>query len=177
MKEYTIGEYRDKMLRIAQDTLPKESKQLLKTEAQKLRRYLVSYSNRNVPVSEIDEGADHRKYHKSFKTGKTYVFNEALSKRVFNNSGHGKYVESGRPVIYGHRRNEKWGAKAYSSNYGQGRARYYKPHFDPNKERVYAVDRRSKHYNVYYNVKKSFQPIYAEDLINWIDKMIGEGKL
>lgn len=151
MKEYTIDEYRDKMLRAAQETLPKESKQLLKTEAQKLRCYLVSYSNRNVPVSEIDEGADHRKYHKSFKTGKTYVFNEALSKRVFNNSGHGKYVESGRKIASGYKKKN-----GYAKEFGKG---------------------RTTAYDVYKNVKIEFDPVYKQDLINWIDKMIGEGKL
>ena len=151
MKEYTIDEYRDKMLRAAQETLPKESKQLLKTEAQKLRRYLVSYSNRNVPISEIDEGADHRKYHRSFKTGKTYVFNEALSKRVFNNSGHGKYVESGRKIAKGYKKKN-----GYAKEFGKG---------------------RTTAYDVYKNVKIEFDPVYKQDLTNWIDKMIGEGKL
>lgn len=92
------------MLRIAQETLPKESKQLLKTEAQKLKRHLAGYANQNVPVSGINEGADHKKYHKSFKTGKTYKFNGALSKRAYNEARQGWFVESGRPVAKGYRK-------------------------------------------------------------------------
>lgn len=176
MKEYTIDQYRDVMMETAQKTIPKESKRILATETQKLKRYLLKYAEQNVPVSEIDESG-HKKYHASFKVGKTYTYNDALSKRVFNNSRHGQYVESGRPVIRGYKFGEKWGPKAYCERWGQGHARYYKPHYDPNKERVYPVERKSKHYDVYWHVKSNFAPVYKEDLAKWLDKMTGEGKL
>ena len=53
MKEYTIDQYRDKMMEIAQKTLPKESKRILATESQKLKRHLLKYAKQNVPVSEF----------------------------------------------------------------------------------------------------------------------------
>lgn len=176
MKEYTIDQYRDKMMEIAQKALPKESKRILATESQKLKRHLLKYAKQNVPVSEIDV-PEHKKYHTHFKVGKTYSYNDALSKRVFNNSGHGKYVESGRPVVYGYRSGEKWGPKAYCERWGQGHARYYKPRYDPNKQRVYSVQRKSRHYDVYWHVKSDFDPVYKQDLMTWIDKMVNEGKL
>lgn len=151
MKEYTIDEYRDKMLRVAQETLPKESKQLLKTEAQKLRRYLVRYANQNVPVSTIPESDQHKKYHTHFKAGKTYRYNDALSKRVYNNSKHGRYVESGRKIAKGYKKKN-----GYANEIESG---------------------RTTAYGVYKNVKSEFDPVYKQDLTNWIDKMIGEGKL
>lgn len=151
MKEYTIDEYRDKMLRIAQETLPKESKQLLKTEAQKLKRHLAGYANQNVPVSGINEGADHKKYHKSFKTGKTYKFNGALSKRAYNNARQGWFVESGRPVAKGYRKKDGY----------------------KNAQKI----GHTKGYNVYHTVVPEFERDYENDLSEWIEKMIGEGKL
>lgn len=151
MKEYTIDEYRDKMLRIAQETLPKESKQLLKTEAQKLKRHLASYANQNVPVSGINEGTDHKKYHKSFKTGKTYKFNGALSKRAYNNARQGWFVESGRPVAKGYRKKDGY----------------------KNAQKI----GHTKGYNVYHTVVPEFERDYENDLSEWIEKMIGEGKL
>ena len=94
----SIDEYRNRMMKLAEETIPKESKKILAAETRKLRRRFNSYSKQNVPVSRIDEndgsegGNIHKKYHTHFKVGKTYRYNEALSKRVFNNSGHGKYV-------------------------------------------------------------------------------------
>ena len=171
MKEYTIDQYRDAMMDTAQKTLPKKSKQILATETQKLKRYLLKYAEQNVPVSEIDEsgrrkrkGQDasasntvggeivHKKYHASFKVGKTYKYNESLSKRAFNNSRHGRYVEGGRKIVVGYKRGERYGNL-------------------PN------VIGRTKAYRVYGTVKPEFAPVYKQDLLNWIDKITREGKL
>ena len=151
MKEYTIDEYRDEMMETAQKTIPKESKRILATETQKLKRYLLKYAEQNVPVSEID-APEHKKYHASFKVGKTYRYNESLSKRVFNNSRHGRYVEGGRKIVVGYKRGERYGNL-------------------PN------VIGRTKAYRVYGTVKPEFAPIYKDDLMKWLDKMTGEGKL
>ena len=151
MKEYTIDEYRDEMMETAQKTIPKESKRILATETQKLKRYLLKYAEQNVPVSEID-APEHKKYHASFKVGKTYRYNESLSKRVFNNSRHGRYVDGGRKIVVGYKRGERYGNL-------------------PN------VIGRTKAYRVYGTVKPEFAPVYKEDLAKWLDKMTGEGKL
>ena len=151
MKEYTIDEYRDVMMETAQKTIPKESKRILATETQKLKRYLLKYAEQNVPVSEIN-APEHKKYHTSFKVGKTYKYNESLSKRVFNNSRHGRYVEGGRKIVVGYKRGERYGNL-------------------PN------VIGRTKAYRVYGTVKSEFAPIYKDDLMKWLDKMTGEGKL
>lgn len=151
MKEYTIDQYRDVMMETAQKTIPKESKRILATETQKLKRYLLKYAEQNVPVSEIDESG-HKKYHASFKVGKTYKYNESLSKRVFNNSRHGRYIEGGRKIVVGYKRGERYGNL-------------------PN------VIGRTKAYRVYGTVKPEFAPIYKDDLMKWLDKMTGEGKL
>ena len=39
------------------------------------------------------------------------------------------------------------------------------------------VEGRSKHYEVVWNVKQKFDPIYYNDVDAWIEKMIQEGKL
>ena len=151
MKEYTIDQYRDVMMEAAQKTIPKESKRILATETQKLKRYLLKCAEQNVPVSEIN-APEHKKYHASFKVGKTYKYNESLSKRVFNNSRHGRYVEGGRKIVVGYKRGERYGNL-------------------PN------VIERTKAYRVYGTVKPEFAPIYKEDLMKWLDKMTREGKL
>ena len=79
----TIEEYRNKMMALAEKDLPKESKNFLKTEAQKLKRHMQSYANANVPVSKTPATESHKKYHPNFKTGKTYKYNEAYAKRSF----------------------------------------------------------------------------------------------
>lgn len=157
MKEYTIDEYRDKMLRIAQETLPKESKKILAKETQKLKRRLTSYANANVPPSRIAEndgknGKDkHLKYNQHFKAGKTYKFNGALSKRAYNEARQGWFVESGRPVARGYRKKDGY----------------------KNAQKI----GRTKGYNVYHTVVPQFERDYENDLSEWIEKMIGEGKL
>ena len=148
----TIEEYQNKMMALAEKDLPKESKNFLKTEAQKLKRHMQSYANANVPVSRIAESDAHKKYHTSFKTGKTYKYNEAYAKRVFNASGHGRYVEYGRTVAKGYKKSE--GYKKSSNILG-----------------------KSKHYEVVKHVKTDFDPIYYNDVDAWIEKMIQEGKL
>ena len=148
----TIEEYRNKMMALAEKDLPKESKKLLAVEALKLKRHMQSYANSNVPVSKLPASERHKKYHASFKTGKTYKYNEALSKRVFNAAFHGRFVESGRKVAYGYHKNEKY--SKYPDTKG-----------------------KSKHYKVVDNVKKEFDPIYYADVDAWIEKMLQEGKL
>lgn len=148
----TIEEYRNRMMKLAEKDLPKESKRLLQVEAQKLKRQMTSYANGNVPVSKIPASDKHKKYHVSFKTGKTYKYNEALSKRVFNASGHARYIESGRKVAYGY--HKKDGYKNSTNIKGQ-----------------------SKHYSVVHNVKQTFEPVYYSDIDGWIEKMLQEGKL
>lgn len=148
----TIDEYRNYMMAIAEKTLPKESKKFLVTEALKLKRRMISYSNSNVPISDKPQTEKHKKYHKSFKLGKTYKYNEALSKRVFNATYYGKFVEYGRKVAVGYRKFDRY----------------------RNSTNVKGI---SKHYNVVENVQKEFDPIYYADTDAWIEKMLEEGKL
>ena len=150
--DISIDEYRRRMLKLAQETIPKESKSFLKTETQKLRRRLMSYSSQNVPVSKVRTGG-HRKYHDSFKTGKTYTsrMTGALSKRVYNSSRHGWFVEAGRPVARGYK---KKGGYSNAPKIGQ-----------------------SKHYKVYHEVVPKFETDYKNDCLEWIEKTVKEGKL
>lgn len=163
----TIEEYRNKMMALAEKDLPKESKAFLKVEAQKLKRHMQSYAKSNVPVSRIPESDTHKKYHKSFKTGKTYKYNEAYAKRVFSGAGHGKYVESGRAVTQGFKRGEKWGKSTYNTKSKKART----------EKQIYDVEYKSKHYDVVWHVKQSFDSIYYADIDAWIEKMLKEGKL
>jgi len=137
---------------LAGKTLPKESKKFLASEALKLKRRMMAYADSNVPVSDIPESETHKKYHKSFKLGKTYKYNEALSKRVYNATYYGHFVERGRKVAYGYKK-----AEGYRNS--------------PNVKGV------SKHYNVVENVKKAYDPEYYADVDKWIAKMLEEGKL
>lgn len=147
----TIEEYRERMMTLAQQVLPKESKKLLKTETQKLKRHLQRYAKQHVPVSRIPASEKHRKYHASFKTGKTYRYDDSLSKRVFNNSRHGRFVEGGRKIARGYRKRD-----GYKNEPAVG---------------------RTPAYAVYKTVKAEFDPIYKQDLDDWIAKMLAERKL
>ena len=124
MSDITIAEYRDKLMRLAESEFPRESRRFLSRETQKLRRQLISAS-RDVPVSRIPEntggGRRHLKYHKSFKVGKTYRRNisGALSKRVYNASRHGWFVESGRVVARGYKKKNGY-KNAPASGLGAG---------------------------------------------------------
>ena len=158
--DISMEEYRNRMMQLAQGKMPKEVKSFLKVETQKLRRYLISRAREVVPVSRIEEnlekGGDkprHLKYHKSFKVGKTYKsrVNNALTKRVYNASRHGWFVEAGRPVARGYKK-----ANGYkrAARYGQ-----------------------SKHYKVYREVAPKFEDHFEKDGVEWIEKMVMEGKL
>lgn len=182
--EMSIPEFRDAMMKLAQNKIPKQSKTFLKTETQKLRRRVQSYANQTVPVSEVKENLErggmkprHLKYHKSFKVGKTYKYEDSFAKRVYNASGHGKYVESGRPVIEGYRRSEKWGQYTFNGNYGNSQNPKYKSKANPTRDRRYGVTRRSKQYDVFWTIKKQFKPIYDQDCLDWIERMVKEGRL
>ncbi|MCI8387028.1 MAG: hypothetical protein HFE63_00995 [Clostridiales bacterium] len=137
--------------------IPKETKKFLKTETQKLKRHLLREANNSVTPSKIEENIDdenrprHLKYHKSFKAGKTYKYNQALSKRVFNASRHGWFIESGRPVARGYKKRDGY--------------------------RNMPTIRRSKHYKVYGKVIPPFEKIWSDDTEQWVDKMMKEGKL
>ena len=153
MREMSAAEYRDKMMRLAQTEIPKETKQFLKVETQKLRRRLISQSQ-VVPVSQRPERKApprHLKYHDSFKAGKTYKYNDSLSKRVYNASRHGHFVEHGRPV-----------AKYYIKKHGYKHA----PKIG-----------QSKHYAVYRAVEPSFKREFDKDCLSWLDKVVDEGLL
>ncbi len=158
--EMSIDEYRRRMLRLAEEQIPKETKAFLKVETQKLRRRLESRANAAVPVSRIEENTErsgdkprHLKYHKSFKSGKTYKsrMSEALSKRVYNASRHGWFVEAGRPV-----------ARGYKKKSGYKKA---------------AKIGHSKHYKVYREVAPRFEADYNRDCLDWIERMVKEGNL
>lgn len=158
MNDITIAEYRDKLMRLAESEFPKESRRFLSRETQKLRRQLISAA-RDVPVSRIPEntGGDrrHLKYHKSFKVGKTYRRNlsGALSKRVYNASRHGWFVESGRVVARGYKKKNGY-KNAPTSGLGRGS----RP--------------RSKHYYVYRGVEKVFTPVFNNDCIKFAEEML-----
>lgn len=150
--DISIDEYRRRMLKLAQEQIPKESKAFLKVETQKLRRRLMSYSAQNVPESKVT-AVGHRKYNSSFKVGKTYKsrMSGALSKRVYNASRHGWFVEAGRPVARGYKK--KSGYKG-ATKIGQ-----------------------SKHYKVYHEVVPKFESDFEKDGLEWIERMVREGKI
>ena len=158
MSDITIAEYRDKLMRLAESEFPRESRRFLSRETQKLSRQLISAS-RAVPVSRIAEntggGRRHLKYHKSFKVGKTYRRNisGALSKRVYNASRHGWFVESGRVVARGYKKKN-----GYKNAPASGLGRGSRP--------------RSKHYYVYRGVEKVFTPVFNNDCIKFAEEML-----
>ena len=103
-------------------------------------------------AAEIPEntggGRRHLKYHKSFKVSKTYRRNlsGALSKRVYNASRHGWFVESGRVVASGYKKKN-----GYKNAPTSG---------------------RSKHYYVYRGVEKVFTPVFNNDCIKFAEEML-----
>jgi len=99
-KDFDISEltrFEKDLLRLAETTMPKESKKFLKANA----RNLVKLTKKKAISLGIKKKTGN--YYKGFKAGKVYKFNGDLSCRSFNFSPHAHLIE------YGHRQVTKDG--------------------------------------------------------------------
>lgn len=84
-----LADFEKKLVNLANDKMPKESKKFIKKEANKLNK-----KNKSAYKSKgIEEKTGN--LIKGFKSGKAYKFNGAWSARAFNNSPHAHLLDKG----------------------------------------------------------------------------------
>ena len=84
-----LDAYTKKLASLANDKMPKESKKFIKKEANKLNKKNKSvYNSKGV-------GEESGNLKKSFKSGKVYKFDGAISCRAFNSSPHAHLLDKG----------------------------------------------------------------------------------
>lgn len=89
------------LVRLANSTMPKESKKFIRTEGNKLKRV----TNKRAK-SEVKR--DSGNYHKGIKRGKVYKYrgNDAWSIRVYGSAPHSHLIEYGHRMV-GHKPDKK----------------------------------------------------------------------
>ena len=89
-----LSKFEKNILKLANDTMPKESKKFLREQGTKLRKETVSRAKQKV---KKDTG----NYHKSIKRGKVYNYkgNGALAVRVYSSAHHAHLIENGHRQV------------------------------------------------------------------------------
>ena len=90
IREFT--EFERNLLRIANETMPKESKKFLRNEGNKLKKKTLSKAKQKVKKNT-------GYYFKSIKRGKVYKFNGDLSVRTFSSAPHAHLIEYGHRIV------------------------------------------------------------------------------
>ncbi len=90
IKEFTA--YEKKLLSLANDKMPKESKKFMKDEGTKLKKKTAAKGKQKVKKKTGS-------YYKSIKRGKVYKFNGSLSIRTFSTSPHAHLIEKGHRQV------------------------------------------------------------------------------
>lgn len=85
-----LSDFENDLIKLANDTMPKESKKFLRDEGSKLRKTTLSNAKSKVKKKTGN-------YFKGIKRGKVYNYDGALSIRVYDGSPHAHLLE------YGHR--------------------------------------------------------------------------
>lgn len=86
LKEFS--DFDKKLLKIANDKMPKESKKFLRNEGTKLKNKTLKNAKEKV---QKDTG----NYHKSIKRGKVYKYDGSLSIRAYSSAPHAHLLEFG----------------------------------------------------------------------------------
>lgn len=84
-----LTKYKENLVKLANDTMPQESKKFIKKEANKLNS-----KNKSVYKSK-GIGEETGNLIKGFKAGKAYKFDGAWSARAFNSSPHAHLIDKG----------------------------------------------------------------------------------
>lgn len=89
-----LTEFENKLIRLAGEKMPKESKKFLSNEGTKLRKKTVAKAKQKV---KKDTG----NYFKSIKKGKVYLYKEngAWSIRVYSSAPHAHLIEQGHRQV------------------------------------------------------------------------------
>lgn len=89
-----LSEFETKLISLANEKMPKESKKFLRDEGTKLRKKTLSKAKQKV---KKDAG----NYFKSIKKGKVYIYkgNDALSIRVYSSAPHAHLIEKGHRQV------------------------------------------------------------------------------
>jgi len=80
------------LMKLANDTMPKESKKFLRDEGAKLKKKTSAKAKQKV---KKDTG----NYHKSIKRGKVYKYDGDLSIRVYSSAPHAHLIEEGHRQV------------------------------------------------------------------------------
>lgn len=90
LNEFT--ELEQRLLKLANDTMQKDTRKFLKKEAKKLAKKTLDKAKTKVKEDDGD-------YFKSIKSGKVYKFNGNLSCRSFSSSPHAHLIEHGHRIV------------------------------------------------------------------------------
>lgn len=87
-----LTNFENDLIKLANDTMPKESKKFLRDEGTKLKK--VTLSNAKAKVKKKTGN-----YFKGIKRGKVYNYDGALSIRVYDGSPHAHLIEKGHRQV------------------------------------------------------------------------------
>lgn len=89
-----LSKFEKNIIKLASETMPKESKKFLREQGTKLRKNTVSKAKLKVKKNTGN-------YHKSIKKGKVYKYkgNGALSIRVYSSASHAHLIEKGHRQV------------------------------------------------------------------------------
>lgn len=93
--EFDIHEltgFEQELIKLANDTMPKESKKFLRTEGSKLRKNTLAKAKEKV---KKDTG----NYFKSIKRGKVYDYDGSLAIRCYSSAPHAHLIEKGHRIV------------------------------------------------------------------------------
>lgn len=93
MADYGLEDFSKDLLKIAEKDYPKETKQFLKKQGNKLRQSVVKRAKQDVKAGSGE-------FSRGFKRGKPYKFEGDIdSVRVFNSNPHAHLLENGHEIV------------------------------------------------------------------------------
>lgn len=109
-----VDRFTDELKKFAKDYYPQETKKFLRKEVLKATKKVkqVAKSSVGTAKGKKKNWKENTSYHKSFKTGKVYEYDDDLCCKVYNDSRHAHLIE------YGHRQVPR-GKKGKSNEGGQ----------------------------------------------------------
>ena len=93
--EFDISEFtafEKNLIKLANDTMPKESKKFLREEGTKLKKKTLAKAKEKVKKNSGN-------YFKSIKRGKVYKYDGDLSIRTYSGSPHAHLIENGHRIV------------------------------------------------------------------------------
>ena len=135
------------LVRLANSTMPKESKKFIRAEGNKLKRVTSKRAKKDVKVGIKSKKTEKKNvsYHKGIKRGKVYKYhgNDAWAIRVYGSAPHSHLIEYGHRMV-GHKPDKK--------ELGFVKGKY-----------------------VFENSRKEFEKTYVRDVGKFVDNVIVKG--